>query len=184
MITDQLVFVDDTRPDNSFAIARNEISDYRTERNIVTITTRRPLGTWAGNQTSLQFTIWNDTLEPLTLWAGARQVTPIASASGQRAEWVYYAKHPHKLGLVPSGSCAGNLIVAKDRLTYDSLEEREHTRQWLFKDIRSTKRRSPYRLEIETRAGEKYALELEGKGMDISVYRQLQNWIALARRRR
>jgi len=50
-------------------------------------------------------------------------------------------KHSHKLALAPSGSCSGNLILTKDRLTYESVEERDHTRQWLFKDMLRTKRR-------------------------------------------
>lgn len=85
---------------------------------------------------------------------------------------------------VPSGSCNGKLIVNQERLVYESLEDREHTRQWPLVDIKKIKRKSPYKIEIEPFNRDKYTLELEGQGMDISVFKKVQNWISLARVRR
>ena len=104
------------------------------------------------------------------------------SESGE--QWIYNAKHPHTLALAPSGSCTGKLIVNQERVVYESLEDREHTRQWPLVDIKKIKRKSPYKIEIESFNREKYTLELEGQGMDIAVFKKLQNWISLARSRR
>jgi hypothetical protein len=82
---------------------------------------------------------------------------------------------------VPSGSCTGKLIIARERVTYESLEDREHTRQWPLADIKKAKRDSPYLIEIEPFKGDKYTLEIEGKGIDIDVYKKLTNWMSLAR---
>ena len=177
MVTDQMVFVEQGDPRESFAIARSEIRFYRTEGRRFIVETLRPLHTRIGTQSIYQFTIRSETVEPLMLWAGARQPAAAALASTQQAQWTYVARHKHGLG-----NCTGNLLLGGGRLTYEALDDREHTRQWLFKDIYRTRRRSPYRLEVETRSGEKYNFELQGKGMDIGVYRQLQNWLRLARR--
>lgn len=178
VVSDQMVFIERDYPQDSFAIARNEIRAFHSDSNRFTIETMRPLHSRLGDRLHFQFTIRDGTVEPLTLWAGARQTNAQTTLSEQQAQWAYVAKHRHGLG-----SCTGNLLLGKGRLTYDALDDRDHTRQWLFRDIYRTRRRSPYRLEVETRAGEKYTLELQGRGMDIAVYRQLQNWISLARRR-
>lgn len=178
MVTDQMVFVEQGDPRESFAIARGEIRSCRTDGPRFIVETLRPLRTRIGTQSIYQFTIRNEAVEPILLWAGARQPVATALASAQQAQWTYVAKHRHGLG-----NCTGNLLLGGGRLTYEALDDREHTRQWLFRDIYRTRRRSPYWLEVETRNGEKYNFELQGKGMDIGVYRQLQNWIRLARRR-
>ncbi len=201
VVSDQMVFVDEDRNEESFAIARNEIQDFRSEGDIVMITTRRPIRTRDGEKMQLSFRLREGSAESLSLWAGSKQsstVTPTTAPTAvtavepvkttaaetkpaEQEQWIYNAKHPHKISLVPSGSCVGKLIISSDRVVFESLDDREHTRQWPLADIKKIKRKSPYSIEIEPFNREKYAIEIEGQGIDIGVHKNLMNRISAAR---
>ncbi|MFN0088157.1 MAG: hypothetical protein ACKVX9_22395 [Blastocatellia bacterium] len=204
IVSDHLVFVDNDRQENSFAIARNEIQEFKTENDVVMISTRRPIRTRGEEMSQFSFRLRDGSSESLTVWAGMKSAVLAAAApavaaaavatattqapadltrSGNEQEerFVYNAKHSHSMALVPSGSCTGKLIITRDRVIYESLENREHTRQWPVVDLKKVKRNNPYRIEIEPFNRDKYTLELEGAGMDISVFKKLENWIVTAR---
>lgn len=184
-VSDQLVFVDDDQPEASFSIARGEIRDLKTEGDVVMIGTHHAIRDRSGERSQFNFRLRDGSTEPLMMWAGAKTTAAQTTAStmpttsGQE-QWIYNARHKHAFGV---GSCTGKLIITKDRVTYESLEDRDHTRQWPFNDIKKIKRDSPYQIEVETFNRGGYTLELEGQGMDISVHKQLTDWIAKARSR-
>ncbi|MBP6819955.1 MAG: hypothetical protein KA368_00190 [Acidobacteria bacterium] len=192
VVADQLVFVDNDRQEDSFVIARSEILELKADNDVVMISTRRPVRARGEEKSQFNFRLREGSSESLTLWAGVKSAptstamsaaTPAGSGNEQDERWVYNAKHPHKVALVPSGSCTGKLIITRDRVVYESLEDREHTRQWPLADIKNVKRKSPYQIEIEPFNRETYTLEIEGKGIDVSVHKQLMNRISIARQK-
>ncbi len=189
LVADQLVFVDQDKSEDSFSITRSEIQDHSIEGDMVTVRTRRPLRVRGEEKTQFSFRLREGSSEALKVWAASASATTASSTSRSTSgnveteQWVYSAKHPHTVARVPSGSCTGKLIISRDRVVYESLEDREHTRQWPLADIKKVKRSSPYKIEIEPLTGDKYTLELEGKGIDVSVHKQLMNWISLARQK-
>jgi hypothetical protein len=192
LVADYLVFVDEDRSEDSFTIPRSEIKDIKIEGDDLKVETKRAIRDPSGERTSFSFRLREGSGEALTLWAGTRSVASNTAASAitntgvseSGEQWIYSAKHPHSLALVPSGSCTGKLIINPERVVYESLEEREHTRQWPLSDIKKIKRKSPYKVEIEPFNREKYVLELEGNGIDITVFKKLENWLSMARSRR
>lgn len=189
VVADYLVFVDEDRNEDSFTIARSDIKDFKAEGDSLRIETKRALRDRSGERTSFSFRLRDGSTEALVLWAGTRSAATtnaLANTGVSEAgeQWVYNAKHPHTVARVPSGSCTGKLLINQERVVFESLEDREHTRQWPLVDIKKIKRKSPYKLEIEPFNRDKYTLELEGKGMDISEFKKLQNWITIARVRR
>ncbi len=189
VVADYLVFVDEDRAEDSFTIARSEIKDLKAEGEAIKVETTRAIRDRSGERTSFSFRLRDGSSEALVLWAGTKSTASTSTFANTGIneageQWIYNAKHPHSLALVPSGSCTGKLIVNQERVVYESVEDREHTRQWPLIDIKKIKRKSPYKIEIEAFNREKYTLELEGQGMDIGVFKKLQNWISLARSRR
>lgn len=191
VVADQLVFVDNDRQEDSFAISRSEILELKTDNDVVMISTRRPVRARGEEKSQFNFRMREGSSESLSLWAGMKSAPTTTATSAATSEskdeqgerWVYNAKHPHRVALVPSGSCTGKLIITRDRVVYESLEDREHTRQWPLADIKNIKRKSPYQIEIEPFNRETYTLEIEGKGIDVSVHKQLMNWISIARQK-
>lgn len=190
VVADQLVFVDNDRQEDSFTIARSEIQEMKTDNDVVMITTRHPIRARGEEKLQFNFRLREGSSESLMVWANVKSASPatapsaLAAEAGEEGErWVYNAKHPHRVALVPSGSCTGKLIITRDRVAYESLEEREHTRQWPLADIKKIKRKSPYQLEIEPFNRDNYTLEIEGKGIDIGIHKKLMDWISLARRK-
>lgn len=180
LVSDYLIFVDEERPEDSFTLARNEIKEFKTEGEQVMVEMRHPVRDRTGERANFSFRLRDGSSDPLVMWA-ATKTTATAAENKPAEAWTYNAKHPHSVALVPSGNCTGKLIITRDRVVYESLEDREHTRQWPLTDIKKVKRSNPYKIEIEPFNRDKYTLELEGSGMDISVYKKLTNWISLSR---
>ena len=189
LVADQLVFVDQDKSEDSFSITRSEIQDHAIEGDMVTVRTRRPLRVRGEEKTQFSFRLREGSSEALKIWATSVSATTASSTPSSTSgnteteQGVYNVKHSHTVARVPSGSCTGKLIITRDRVVYESLEDREHTRQWPLADIKKIKRNSPYKIEIEPFNQDKYTLEVEGKGIDVSVHKQLMNWISLARQK-
>lgn len=185
LVGDYLTFVDEERPDSSFTITRGEMRNFKTEGDQLMIETQRAVRDRSGERTHFAFKLMEGTSDPFAVWAAAKTTmattAPSDIKSSEGESWTFNAKHSHSVARVPSGSCTGKLIITRDRVVYESLEDREHTRQWPLIDIKKTKRSNPYKFEIEPFNRDKYTLELEGSGMDISVFKKLQNWIVQAR---
>lgn len=185
LVGDYLTFVDEERPDTSFTITRSEVKNFKTEGDQLMIETQRAMRDRSGERTNFAFKLMEGTSDPFAVWASAKTTVATTAPSDIKSpegeSWTFNAKHSHSVALVPSGSCTGKLIITRDRVVYESLEDREHTRQWPLADIKKIKRNNPYRIEIEPFNRDKYTLELEGSGMDIGVFKKLQTWIVQAR---
>lgn len=181
LVGDYLTFVDDERPDASFTIARSDLKNFKAEGDQVTVETQRAVRDRSGERTNFAFRVLEGSSDSFAVWAAAKDKPAVTATAAEGESWTFNAKHSHSVARVPSGSCTGKLIITRDRVVYESLEDREHTRQWPLIDIKKVKRGNPYKFEVEPFNRDKYTLELEGSGMDISVFKKLQNWIVQAR---
>lgn len=182
MVADQLVFVDSSDPDASFAIARSNIERLDRDQDVVTVALRTPVR----NQRQVMFRLAQSA--GVTSWfegtnAGTRDGTNLGGVSAREDRrgdviMTFQAQHDHLIG-----SCVGRLIVMEDRLAFESLDERNDSRQWVFADISELTQDGIYQLKITPFLGNEYNLDLIGKGMDSAQYRDLVDRIADARAR-
>lgn len=70
-VGDYLVFLDEDKPDKSFAIAKNEIENLSDENGVITIETRHPIQNRSGEQSRVSFRLSDKTaVAALTRWSG------------------------------------------------------------------------------------------------------------------
>lgn len=185
-VGDFLLFIDDERPEMSFAISRSEVESVATEGETLTVKTMHPLRDRTGERTSFAFQVMGgaDVANALAQWARmtaaaapADTVRPISN--GAAATLNYQARHKH--GLPFKGSCQGRLIVSEDRISYESVDQIEHSRQWELRDIKEFKLDNPYELDVDVFVGDDYAFELAGKGINSTEYKTIVDRITQAR---
>jgi hypothetical protein len=173
-----LIFIDDEKPDASFAITRKDIQKISTEGDVITIETRQPIRDRSGERSRFSVRLTAGNLA-LAEWSGvALPASPSSVTTGKAEILTYQTRHKHLLGL---GSCSGRLIITESRISYETSDKAEDARQWELRDIKEFKQEGPYILEVEPFIGNKYRFELEGKGMDIQDYKAVVARITTAR---
>lgn len=183
-VGEQIVFVDDDKPEFSFAIAKNNISDVKSKDKVLTIETKQAVADRSGMKSRFVMRVEDDGAEKLEKWLKSgsgfiadtksnNQVTVISNNSPM----IYEAEHKHRL----YGSCTGKLIIGEDRISYESADDRDHSRQWLFTDIKKIKRKSPYKFEVQLFKGDGYGLEILGQGIDITDFKKVENKLAIVK---
>lgn len=103
-----------------------------------------------------------------------------APARGQtelQAHTTIQAQHNHRL----RGSCVGQLTILEDRVSFESVGDVDHSRQWFFADIREVKQDGIYKIEVTPFLGNNYDLELSGRGLNSQEFGNLVDSIAAAR---
>jgi len=174
-VGDMLVFVDDQKPEASFALSRSDVQSLTGEGKTITVQTAQPLQIPSGRTSTFTFRLRDDDAGFLTQWqhtAGAP-----ARGSGTAVEPVSLeAKHNHRVG-----SCRGRLIITGTGLSYESIDQISDSRQWDLKDIKELRRDNPYKLKIQPFNGGDYDLEIQGQGMDNAQFKLLVDRITAAR---
>jgi hypothetical protein len=140
---------------------------------------RQPLRDRPGQPSRLSFrTQAPGAANELTTWV--RSVpAPSASADRQQPQsstTSYQAEHDHLFG-----SCSGRLIITQDQISYESVTNLDHSRQWAMKDIKELNRSSPYKIEIKPFTGDDYTFRLIGNGMSSEEYANLVKRVTAAR---
>lgn len=183
-VGDSLVFVDDDKPEFSFAIERNNIADLSKDDEVLTIQTKRMVKDRSGEKMRFVFRIKSGKTSDLVKWLGSdspKQIVVVGNRemprSNSNSAMIYEAEHKHSL----YGSCKGRIIVNDDRISYESLDDRDHSRQWNFVDVKKMKRKSPYKLEIQPLTGDDYTFEILGQGIDINDFKTMENKLAAAK---
>lgn len=174
LIGAQLIFVD-SDPDSSFAISRSNIERVDRNQDVVTVNLRTPVR----NQRQVMFRLSQPA--GITSWFENSNEAGSVSASADRGGDVlmtFQARHDHLVG-----GCVGRLIVMEDRLAFESLDERNDSRQWVYADISELGQDGIYKLKVSPFLGNEYNLELIGRGLDSQQYRELVDRIADARAR-
>jgi hypothetical protein len=190
---DMLVFVDEANTGASFGVSRSDITDMRTEGDVLIAELRQPIRDRTGDRNRLTFRLaqpgasamlpdwWRQkpaigaTATPPAVPAPAGGATP---RSGEPL--ILAVRHDHT---VRSG-CTGRLIITDDRINYESVSDLDHSRQWNMRDIRELKRKNPYHLEIDGFGEGDYNFNLQGRSLDTDEFRKLVDRIAAARAQR
>lgn len=185
-VGDNLVFVNDDDPEHSFAINNNDILESTNEGSVLTIRTRNSISIGEDSRSRFSFRIKNGGSERLIAGMsgtnrGRSVITsePVSliKTTSTGLPGVYEARHGHRL----YGSCSGRIVFGDDRISYESSDDREHSRQWLFTDIKKLKQEGPYKLSIKLFKGDGYSLEILGQGIDIADFKTVSDRLALVK---
>jgi len=180
-----LIFIDDRRPEASFAISRGEIRNVRADNQTLAIETQTPMRVDAGQQTQLVFRMRSDgDAESISQWLRSSRselqrpsVTSQADSGGNDIIATYQAKRSTRLW----GGSRGRLIISQKGLAYEAIDKISDSRRWAFRDIKELELNNPYKLKIKPFNGSDYTIELSGKGIDSDEFRQLVNGVTTAR---
>jgi len=184
LVEDLLIFMNEKDYESSFAIHRREIARIDALDKELFVETREPIRDQAGSRTRLAFRLEDRNTAPVLAWFERRQTVPQAETIAEMVApdvrvplKIYDAKHKHSF----FGSCQGKLVISENLISYESLSNRSHSRQYPFTDIKKLKRTGPYELEVETYNRGSYKFDLQGSGMDIADFRNLEEAIAAVR---
>lgn len=185
-----LLFIDEEKPELSFAITRNGIRNLSVVAEILTVETLKPVRDRSGEKTALSFRLSKPLDAQLFVdWfkTTAEAAAPPAEKEADKKEAAkketvvptktYQARHNH----FPTGGCSGRLIIEPNRVVFESIGEINHSRQWDLKDIKELKRNNPYSIKIVPFLGNEYNLELQGQGMDSDEFKDLVDRVTAAR---
>jgi hypothetical protein len=188
-VGDYLIFLDEDRPDASWAVTRNQIQNVAADSDMITVDTRQPVRDRSGERSRMVFRVREGDTAPLTRWFNMAPTTTgdesrlnqtatpgPTTTDNQAGQLIYEAEHDHFIG-----SCHGRLLIAQTVVAYESVDKIEDSRQWQLKDIKEIRQKNPYELEIIPFRGDKYNLKLLGKGMDTGTYKALVDRITAAR---
>ena len=177
-----LSFIDDQRPEASFAVEKSDIEGLENEGQMVRIQLRRSVRDRSGetNRVVLRLATPSEAASVARWWGGgvetaSSQSPAAATPSGE--EMVFSARRKKWL----RGNTAGKLMITKDQVIFESTDNISDSRRWAFRDIKELKLKNPYELEIEPFDGNKYNLELVGQGMSSDQYRVLVDRVTRAR---
>jgi hypothetical protein len=179
-VADNILFVAADSPRSSLAINRADIAKIERSGDVVTVVTRRPLRDSDGERDTFRFRLsqpadmmrWYET----TASSAAAIVSSPAPAGASRIIASYPARHGHFVG-----SCQGTLILSEDAVAFEALDHIDDSRKWKLVDIKKVEQSGVYKLKVEPFQGGTFDLELQGKGIDSSEFRQLVDRIARAR---
>jgi len=175
-----VVFVNNEEPDSSFAVRKSNIAEASVDDRLVTILTNEPVKTLS------QFVFRLDNpakAGALIAWAKQAGAPALAQAQKKPAEEAdmigeYQVRHEHRF----MGGCDGKLIVTRGRVSFESVSEVGHSRQWDAADFKELSRPNPYKLDLRPFVGSAYTFEIVGgEGMSNREYKALSDMIAKAR---
>ena len=189
---DVLTFVPADSAAGAFAIRRANIRNVSVTQDVLTLETVEAIN---GSNT-FNFRLLSGDVSRMAEWArGNALSTPMAApgvapaaggasssrstaGAGSGLELTYQAKHGHRFG----SGCTGQVRVRGDRLSYDSTDNLDHSRQWQLKEIKEFKRKNPYKIVIDPFVGGKYDLDLIGGGMSSKDFQAVTGAISEARK--
>ena len=186
MVGDKIIFVDDEKPESSFAIDRDNIIGIDKDNSVLSIQTKNTVNSRGDEKMRFVFRLKDGSAEDFVSSSNmnSSNIKTVSDTrmpqTGSASTMVYEAEHGHRL----YGSCKGRLIVGSDRISYESTDDRDHSRQWLFTDIKKLKRDSPYKLSIKPLSGDGYTLDILGQGIDITDFKKIEDNLATAKANR
>ena len=183
VLDNYLVFFDEQQPESSFVMAKAAVEGVTAEGATISVRMRESLRNRTGEVRNLSFRVLpGGDPAPVAAWFGSGSSGPSVAAMskpGAVESGTYQATHDHRIG-----RCTGRLIVGPEFLSYESIDDVNHSRRWEYKSIKETKHPNPYSIEIKPFEGSNYELKLEGSGMDPAAFKQLVDRITNARTRR
>ncbi|MBN2339210.1 MAG: hypothetical protein JXP48_11790 [Acidobacteria bacterium] len=183
LLADNLVFVDDERPEASFSVIKTNIDSLSNDNGTITVQLRQGIRDRAGTATRL--IVHMDSPEQgvdVQRWYGARESQTVMitgddqGSSGDESTMTFSAQRKKRL----RDNTDGKLIIDHERVIFESLDNASESRRWEMREIREFKLKNPFELEINTDK-EKYNLRLSGAGMDNGQHREISVRITRAR---
>jgi hypothetical protein len=181
LIEDTLAFIDDSQPDASFAIRRDDMVDFTHTGDTLSISTRSPIVYRSNELPRVRLRV--GLAEELVAWHARPQTAttrpgsaPALAPGGPVA--TYEVQHDHRLG-----TCQGRLIINETDFGFESVTDVNHSRRWEYADIKEIEQDGIYKLTVTPFVGNQYNLEFIGKGLDRRTYNQVVDRVTAVRAR-
>jgi hypothetical protein len=183
LLSDNLAFVDDERPEASFSVVKTNIDSLSNENGTVTIQLRQGVRDRAGTASRL---ILHMNLPEygaeVQRWYGAEEsqtamIAKVDQVSPENNSTLTFSAQRKKRFF---SNTNGKLIIDNERVIFESLDNASESRRWEMREIREFKLKNPFELDIGTDK-ETYNLRLSGTGIDNSQYREISTRITKAR---
>ncbi len=182
MVGNELAFVDDTNPDNSFVIPRSDIRTLTLENGDLTMTLAHPFSDMYGgaNRAVLHF---SDVTSPnmIASWVGlplatsgeASRMTTVVGPATVTTEAIVNVKYDDD---------HGKLIITKNGVNFEDLSNADHSRAWSYAQIKNLKQdEDDHEIKIEPYNGDSYKFKVNGTFLTQQVYNMIGNRIVEAR---
>jgi hypothetical protein len=190
-VADQFLFVDDTRPDQSFALRKSNIIRSSSDGDVLSIRTDSPVN----SATEFSFRIDSDGSSDILSWLGDSGTPSVAttrtSSSGdafaetrdERASGVnnligeYRVQHNHFLG-----ECEGTLRITDEGIDFQSITVADHSRRWDMADVKEIAHANRDELRVAPLIGTEYLFDFTSERlMSDAEFRRLSDRVAGAR---
>lgn len=173
------VFLDDEKPESSFAVSRTELTSVGAEAGMLNALFKKNFKDRAGdkNRLSLRATRPEDT-ETLRRWFSAAETAPgVATSDASKELFKLDVQQMRRLGK----NQKGRLMLVGSQLIFESIDDASSSRRWDLKDIKSLENKNPYELRVEPFTGDDYRFELTGTPMEAAQYKLLVDRVTAAR---
>jgi hypothetical protein len=200
-----LIFIDDQQPQNSFVINRSDIRDVKYEGSMATLSLKRPVRDSAGERSTLNFRFQNPAAATMiTSWVGpgattahAAALQPAPATSGVQAASVDGAARTQRQQATAPPlrtesfdvrrnralwrSDTGRLFLTPTEVIYQSVSNPGASRRWAMSAIREVERKNPFDLKVKAYSGGDYEFKiLGGSGLATAQYMALVDRVNLA----
>lgn len=180
---DQLVFVDDTNPDNSFTIPRSDIRQLRYENGLLTMTLAHPFSGMYGDRPDVVMHVYDPGSPNLIAsWVGlpvtsvgeaSRVITEVPPQPPMESEALFNVRYHDD---------SGKLVITQTGVSFEDLSNANHSRSWSYAQIKELKReKSSNEIKIQPYNGDKFEFHVEGPFMTDTVYNMIADRIIAAR---
>lgn len=189
---DDLIFIDDQQPQNSFVIRRDDIQNVKYEGSMATMMLSRPVRDSSGERSTINFRFQNPAAASMiTSWLGSRGATAQAAAtqpapaqsSAQAASNGAQSQAATVTTTAPRtevfdvkrdrfiGSDTGRLFITPSEVIFQSLSNPGASRRWSMAAIKEVDRKNPFELKVKPHAGDEFNFKiLSGTGLSTAEY--------------
>ncbi len=192
---DDLIFIDDQQPQNSFVIRRADIQNVKYEGSMATLMLSRPVRDSSGERSTINFRFQNPAAASMiTSWLGSRGATAQAAApqpaptqpahSSAQAASDGAQSQPTVTTTAPRTevfdvkrdrflwrSDTGRLFITPTEVIFQSLSNPGASRRWSMAAIKEVERKNPFEIKVKPHAGDEFNFKiLSGNGISTAEY--------------
>jgi hypothetical protein len=187
---EQVVFLDETSPEFSFWIARDQVESVTDSSGTLVVTLKEPIRDRQGQRTRLAFRYapgttpqammaWFDNQARTSTSSASVATTPgagTAATSVGKADMSYEVRHKRLFG-----DTNGKLVVTDQLIRYECTDKIEDSRNWALRQVKEVKLKNPYELQIIPFTGDKYEFVVKGTPITGDDFKQITDRIVEAR---
>jgi hypothetical protein len=192
VVGDRMVFVDDERPQLSFAVDKADVRRMTLQNGELSVDLGRPVTDRWGQRTNLILRTDNPQhIQNLIGWAGVPLAGGTTTVRTDEAQDINQQQALNRPGVLSFdavhdhavGNCSGKLLVGPDGLRYESVTDRDHSRSWSWSQLEGVdKNTSEHKVIIKPRSGDHFTLKL-GNEFD-AAYNAIADRMVAAQTRR